>query len=145
MAQQADGNNAWQQMLANFAMAQNSNPQTLAGFALGKWLNNYIQNGRLREQEEKSKVHDVPSSVSSPAANQVLQSAINNGSTGQLQSGLLGKMGSSQIPDYKNNFLDQEYKNALSQGLTNDDLRKGLGVSYDFSNYNKSYFPMIGG
>lgn len=153
-AQQADTGNGtedWATLMGHLMMAQRADPDTMLGFSLGQllrdaymnWHSNYVDRGRAKD---RARANQQTAAAGTPNAynNQMLASAIDSGTTnGALRQGLLGSMGQAGA-----NYGADAYKQGMMQGalqsITNPELRKGMGVSYDYSNFNKSYWP-IGG
>lgn len=163
-AQQADTGNGkedWATLMGHLMMAQRADPDTMLGFGLGQllrdaymnWHSNYVDRGRAKDRaragQSQAGISDgasvgVSNGVQNAYNAQMLTDAINSGATnGALRQGLLGSMGQAGA-----SYGADAYKQGMMQGalqsITNPELRKGMGVSYDYSNFNKSYWP-IGG
>lgn len=152
-AQQADTGNEkedWATLMGHLMMAQRADPQTMLGFGLGQllrdaymnWHSNYVDRGRAKDRA-RAQQQAATTGTSNAYNNQMLANAIDSGTNGALRQGLLGSIGQTGA-----NYGADAYKQGMMQGalqsITNPELRKGMGVSYDYSNFNKSYWP-IGG
>lgn len=150
-AQQTDTGNEkedWATLMGHLMMAQRADPQTMLGFGLGQllrdaymnWHANYVDRGRAKDRARANQ-QTATAGTTNAYNNQMLANAIDSGTNGALRQGLLGSLGQTNYGAgaYNQNMM----QNAL-QTITNPELRKGMGVSYDFSNFNKSYWP-IGG
>lgn len=152
-AQQADTGNEkedWATLMGHLMMAQRADPQTMLGFGLGQllrdaymnWHANYVDRGRAKDRARANQ-QTATAGTANAYNNQMLANAIDSGTNGALRQGLLGSTGQTGA-----NYGADAYKQGMMQGalqsITNPELRKGMGVSYDYSNFNKSYWP-IGG
>ena len=164
-ANEGNSPTVWQQLMANYTLAQNANPTTMLGFVLGKYLHDAYDDYQDRRWANKkqggtntnyaigpAKYASLPSTKYVPENsadvfdNQMMRDAVNKAATNtELKQGLLNGIstaGAGYLNAVKQNIANNSMQQAINSLPSGSDFHKrfGNGVNYTNGFNSTTYF-----